>query len=203
MLKRAIACLACLACVVPLAASAGAPACPARYTFAWVPKGAQAPTSGSVRIADARTGRTVQVLDGVENYQGDENGLGTPDLSNDGCPDLVVSTDVAPIGNRSNAVYLYDRARGRFVFDAALSGIPDLAVDSRDPNCVTGDWKGGADDAGGERHCWRKGRLVKTNEYSVKPLYDKETGEFSCYEHVETTYAGGRKRVRRDCTKRF
>ena len=85
----------------------------------------------------------------------------------------------------------------------APSAIGSIGVDGRDPDCVTGDWKGGAEDVGGERDCWRKGRLVKTGAYSVRPLYDRETGEFSCYEHVDTTYAGGRKRVRRNCTKRF
>jgi hypothetical protein len=200
MLKRLIACLACM---VPLVASAGGKVCPATYTFAWEPQDAQKPNSGSVRVADARTGGTVQVLQDVQNYQGDDNGLQALDLNNDGCPDLVVTADVAPIGNRINTVYLYDRTRRRFVFDAALSEIPDLAVDSRDPNCLTGDWKGGADDVGGERYCWRKGRLVKSSDYSVKPLYDRKTGKFSCYEHVETTHAGGRKRVRKDCTKRF
>lgn len=196
ILKRLVVCAACL--VAPAAW-----ACDAHVRFAWVPQDANAPTSGSVHIIDARSGRTLQAIDGVGNYYGDDGGLAAQDLNNDGCPDLVVTSDVAPIGNTSNTVYLYDRARRRFVFDKALSDIGGLAPDHRDRNCVTGEWKGGAEDIGGARYCWRKGRLVLTREFSVTPLYDRETGEFSCYEHVDTTYAGGRKRVHRDCTKRF
>lgn len=199
-LKQAILLLACLVPAVTLAAGRS---CDAQVAFRWVPQDANAPSAGSVRVVDVRSARTVQVLDGVTNYRGDDGGLFAQDLNNDGCPDLVVTSDVAPIGNTSSMVYLYDRPSGRFVFNEALSAIGNINVDGRDPNCVTGDWKGGAEDVGGERHCWRKGRLVKTNEYSVKPLYDRETGEFSCYEHVDTTYAGGRKRVRRNCTKQF
>ena len=186
-----------------MAALAAGRRCNAQVAFRWVPQDASAPSAGSVRVVDVRAARTVQVLDGVTNYRGDDDGLFAQDLNNDGCPDLVVTSDVAPIGNTSSAVYLYDRASGRFVFNEALSAIGNINVDGRDPNCVTGDWTGGADNVGGERYCWRKGRLVKTNEYSVKPLYDTETGEFSCYEHVDTTYAGGKKRVRRNCTKQF
>ncbi len=215
MLKSLIVSLACLA---PMATWAAGSACDAPLAFRWVPEDAAAPSAGSVHVVDARSGharsgrarsgharlrRRVQVLDGLQNYQGDDNGLLARDLNNDGCPDLIVTTDVAPIGNTSSAVYLYDRVRRRLVFSEALSAIGNIAVDSRDPNCVTGDWKGGADNVGGERHCWRKGKLVKTNEYSVRALYDTETGEISCYEHVETTYAGGRKRVHKDCTKTF
>ena len=192
-----------LLCLVPVAALAAGPRCDAQLAFHWVPIEANAPTVGSVRVVDERSARTVQVLDGVTNYQGEDGGLFAQDLNNDGCPDLVVTSEVAPIGNTSSMVYLYDRASGRFVFDEALSAIGNINVDSRDRNCLTGDWKGGAEDVGGERYCWRKGKLIKTNEYSVRPLYDKATGKFSCYEHVVTTYAGGRKRVRRDCTKRF
>jgi hypothetical protein len=190
-------------CLVPLGAQAAGRRCDAQVTFHWVPQDANAPSVGSVRVVDVRSAKTVQVLGGVTNHQGEDGGLFAQDLNNDGCPDLVVPSDVAPIGNTSSTVYLYDRASGRFVFNEALSAIGNINVDGRDPNCVTGDWKGGAEDVGGERYCWRKGRLVKTNEYSVRPLYDKETGEFSCYEHIDTTYVGGRKRVRRDCTKRF
>ncbi|WP_322400283.1 XAC2610-related protein [Massilia luteola] len=200
MVKRVLAGLAGL---VPLAALAAGPACDAHAGFAWRPADAGAPASGSVHVVDTRTGRTVQVLDGVQNYYGNDDGLFAQDLNNDGCPDLVVTTEVAPIGNRTSTIYLYDRASGRFVFSEALSAIGDINVDSRDPNCLTGDWKGGADDVGGERYCWRKGKLVKTNDYSVRPMYDKKTGTFSCFEHSETTHAGGRKRERRDCTKRF
>jgi hypothetical protein len=199
-LKKAILLLVCL---VPVAALAAGRGCGAQVAFRWVPKDADAPSAGSVRVVDVRSARTVQVLDGVTNHYGDDGGLFAQDLNNDGCPDLVVTSDVAPIGNTSSTVYLYDRVRGRFVFDEALSAIGNIGVDGRDPNCVTGDWKGGAEDVGGERYCWRKGRLVKTSEYSVRPLYDRETGAFSCYEHIDTTYAGGRKRVRRHCTKRF
>jgi hypothetical protein len=196
-------CLATLACLVPLAAAAAGKTCDAHVAFRWVPKDAATPNTGSVRVVDKRSGRTVQVLDDVTNYYGDAGGLLARDLNNDGCPDLVVTTDVAGIGNTSSTVYLYDRARRQFVVHEALSAIGNLAVDSRDPNCVTGDWKGGADDVGGERHCWRHGRLVKTHEYSVKPRYDTETGTLSCYEHVDITYSGGRKHERRDCTDKF
>jgi hypothetical protein len=192
-----------LACLVPASALAAGKVCDAHVAFQWVPTDAQTPSAGSVHVVDARSGRTTQVLDGLQNWQGDANGLFARDLNNDGCPDLVVTTDVAPIGNTSSAVYLYDRTSRRFVFSEALSAIGNVNVDSRDPDCVTGDWKGGAEDVGGERYCWRKGKLVKTNEYGVRPLYDKETGEFSCYEHVETTYAGGRKREHWYCTLRF
>jgi hypothetical protein len=201
--KKALAVLACFAALVPIAASAAGKTCDARFEFRWAPQDANAPSTGRVDVVDTRSGRTVQVLDGLQNYQGDDNGLSAQDLNNDGCADLIVTVEVAGIGNTSSAVYLYDPVRRRFAFDEALSAIGNLARDSRDPNCVTGDWKGGAEDVGGERYCWRKGKLVKTHEYSVRPLYDRETGEFSCYEHVDTTYVDGRKRVRRNCTKTF
>ena len=167
-LKKAILLLVCL---VPVAALAAGRGCGAQVAFRWVPKDADAPSSGSVHVVDARSSRTVQVLDGVTNHYGDDGGLFARDLDNDGCPDLVVTSDVAPIGNTSSTVYLYDRVRGRFVFNEALSAIGNISVDGRDPGCVMGDWKGGAEDVGGERYCWRKGRLVKTNDGGRATVY--------------------------------
>lgn len=205
--------VAALLCGAPLAgrgaaASATAsatPYCGAPLRFAWVPAGAPGTQSGRVDVIDVRSGRTVQRIGGVENYNADQSdaGLDTVDLNNDGCADLVVTNSVAPIGNRSVTVYLYDRARRRFVANDALSALGDPTVDARDRNCVTGSWKGGAEDVYSSRHCWRDGRLVLVSEYSLSPLYHKETGEFACYEQVETTYAGKRKRVRRTCTKTY
>lgn len=196
--------LVALCCAVPCAGWAAAASCGAPVRFAWVPAAANA-QPGRVDVIDVRTGRTAQRIENVENYNADldEGGLEARDLNNDGCADLVVTNSVAPIGNRSVTVYLYDRARHRFVANEALSAIGDPSLDERDRNCVTGSWKGGAENAYGSRHCWRGGRLVLVSEYSLSPLYDKETGEFACYEQVETTYVGKKKRVRRTCTKTY
>jgi hypothetical protein len=193
-----------LCCGVPCAGWAAGASCGASVRFAWVPAAAGA-QSGRVDVVDVRSGRTVQRIDAGENYYaGDpDGGLAAQDLNNDGCADLVVTNGVAPIGNRSVTVYLYDRARHRFVANDALSAIGDPSVDDLDRNCVTGSWKGGAEDVYSSRHCWRGGRLVLVSEYSLSPLYDKETGEFACYEQVETTYVGKKKRVRRTCTKTY
>jgi len=201
--------VAALLCGVPLAAWAAGPACGAPVRFTWVPvAGEQAqpePRTGRVDIVDVRSGRVVQAIDSVANYYGDDadGSLGAVDLNNDGCPDLVVTSDVAPIGNRSVTVYLYDRMRHRFVYSEALSAIGDPSVDDRDRNCVTGSWKGGAENVYSSRHCWRGGRLVLVSDYSLTPLIDRKTGEFACYEQIETTYVGKRKRVRRTCTKTY
>ena len=202
MLRRAAVALACL---VPLAGWAAGASCGDPVRFAWVPAGAAQVQSGRVDVIDVRSGRTIQRIEAGENfYAGDaDGGLDARDLNNDGCPDLVVTNGVAAIGNRSVTVYLYDRKRRRFVANDALSAIGDPSVDDRDRNCVTGSWKGGAEDVYSSRHCWRGSRLVLVSDYSLSPLYDKETGEFACYEQVETTYAGKRKRVRRKCTKTY
>jgi len=206
MLRQAVAALAWL---MPAAAAVAAPAagaaCGVPVRFAWVPADAADPHVGRVDVIEARGGRVVQTIGGVENYYGDaeDGALAAQDLNNDGCPDLVVTSSVAAIGNRSATVYLYDRGRRRFVYHEGLSTIGDPTVDDRDPNCVTTSWKGGAEDSYSGRHCWRGGRLVLVSDYSLSPLYDKETGEFACYEQVETTYVGKRKRVRRKCTKTY
>lgn len=195
-----------LLCCCPLSAWAAAPACgpEARdgFTFEWVPKDPSDPTVGSVRIK-AASGQVVQVLDGLNNYWHDSDGLRTGrDYNNDGCPDLVVTDSMAAIGNESVAAFLYDPATGRFAYSEPLSVIGGLDLDPRDRNCVTGSWKGGAEDVFTDKHCWIKGKLVLKEEYSVSPLYNAE-GEFQCYEHVRTVYRDGRKRIRRDCTRKF
>lgn len=171
-------------------------------TFEWVPKDKAEPSVGSVRVKDA-SGKVVQVLDGLENYYHDTGALGTDvDFNNDGCPDLKVTNSVAGIGNESLSVFLYNRATRRFEPNQALSEIGGLDIDSRNRNCVTGFWKGGAADVHSERHCWHKGKLVKDQEWDVSPRYNGE-GEFQCYQHDETTYRGGKKHTHTDCTKEF
>ena len=182
----------------PWCGTSGSPA----YTFEWQPKNEAEPRLGSVRVRDA-AGRTVQVLDAIENYHASGDMLGTNrDFNGDRCPDLVVTNSVAGIGNESLSVFLYQPASRRFVFNEALSAIGGLDVDARDKRCVTGFWKGGAADVHTERHCWRKGKLVLVEAYDVSPRYN-EAGELQCYEHETATYHGGRKRVRRECTKEF
>jgi hypothetical protein len=171
--------------------------------FEWIPASKAEPRVGSVRIKD-ESGKTVQVLDAVENhYGGSELPLGRrDDFNNDGCPDLAVTNSIAGIGNESLTVFLYDPRAKRFEENEALSGIGGLNVDPHDRNCVNGEWKGGAEDVYTSRHCWRRGKLVPIKEYSVSPLYNRK-GELACYEHVETTYRGGRKRTRTRCTQKF
>jgi hypothetical protein len=170
------------------------------YSFEWLPDSEADTRVGSVRIKDA-AGAVVQVLDKLENYHASSEMLGTSrDFNGDGCADLVVTNSVAGIGNESLSVFLYQPQRGRFVLDEALSAIGGLDVDPRDKRCVTGFWKGGAADIHTERHCWRKGKLVMVQEYSVSPLYNEE-GALRCYEHVTIDYRGGKKRKRRECTK--
>lgn len=172
------------------------------YTFEWVPENEAELKLGSIRIRDA-TGRTVQMLEKLENYYADSEQFATyRDFNNDRCPDLVVTNSVAGIGNESLSVFLYQPASRQFVFNAALSNIGGLDVDPRDKRCVTGFWKGGADDIHTEQHCWRKGKLVLVEEYAVSPRYNAES-KLECYEHVTVTYRAGKKRQRRDCTEEF
>jgi len=172
------------------------------YSFEWVANSEVEDNTGSVRVKDA-SGKTVQVLANLENYYGSSDGLDARrDFNNDGCPDLVVTHSKAGIGNESARVFLYSRSRQRFEANEALSNIGGLDLDPRDRNCVTGSWKGGAQDINWEQHCWNKGKLVLMREGSVSPMYDEE-GTFQCYEHVETTYRNGKKHTRTDCTQEF
>lgn len=197
---------AAMLCCLATQAWAADPRCRAgavpAFTFEWVARDKAEPSVGSVRVRDA-AGKVVQVLDGLENYGADSDALGTGrDFNNDGCPDLVVTASVAAIGNESAAAFLYNPATRRFERNQALSDIGGLDLDPRDPNCVTGFWKGGADDMVSSRYCWRKGKLVMESQSGVSPRYDGE-GTFQCYEHVETIYRGGKKRTHTDCTKDF
>lgn len=201
--KFAVALLCCWCLSAAAADSWCRPGGASALRFEWVPGGGPEPGVGSVRIKD-RSGKTVQVLDGVENYYYRDSDAfrSSADFNNDGCPDLAVTRSKAAIGNESATVFLYRPATKRFVLNKVLSGIGGLNVDGRDRNCVTGEWKGGAEDVYTTRHCWRKGKLVPTNEHSVSPLYNRE-GMLDCYEHVVTDYRGGRKRTRTSCTKEF
>ena len=196
-------CIALLS-ALPCAGRAAGASCGAPERFAWVAADAAGARSGRLDVVELRSGRTVQRIEVPENYfagQAD-GGVESLDLNNDGCADLIVTRDMAAIGNRMVTVYLYDRARRRFVPNKALSDIGDPTLDERDPNCVIGLWRGGAEDFYSSRHCWRGGRLVLVSDYSQTPLYDKASNEFACYEVVETTYTGKRKHERRRCTKR-
>lgn len=201
-LRHAVAALFCLA---PLAGWAANPACGVPVRFAWSQTDAADPHMGRIDVLEKRGGQVVQTIAGVENYYGDvEDGmLATQDLNNDGCPDLVVTSSVAAIGNRSVTVYLYDRRRRQFVYHEGLSAIGDPAVDSREPACVIGSWKSGAVDMGSSRHCWRKGRLVLVSEYSLSARYNEAADGVACYAQKETTWVKGRKRVREWCSKTF
>lgn len=193
-------------CCWTMSACAADPWCSAgaqpALSFEWLPKDKAEPSLGSVRIRDAN-GRIVQVLENVENYREDSASLGTgTDFNNDGCPDLVVTSSMAAIGNESVTAFLYNPRTRRFELSEALSAVGGLQLDSRDRNCVTGDWKGGAQDVYSQRLCWSKGKLVLESEYDVSPRYNKE-GEFQCFLHTETVYRGGKKRERTKCTKEF
>ncbi|MBP1204781.1 hypothetical protein JOD97_002823 [Duganella sp. 1411] len=168
--------------------------------FKWLPKGGVESQAGSVQIEDIKNGKIIQVLDNVENYRADSESLTSRDFDNDGCGDLVVTSAVAAIGNETSSVFLYDRTRRRFVFNKQLSDIGGIDIDPRNPNCVTGSWKGGADDMYAATHCWRKGKLVLQNEYSQTTRLDEE-GNVACYEKIETTYVRGQKKIRKRCTK--
>lgn len=171
-------------------------------TFVWVPKDKAAPSIGSVRIKDA-SGKIVQVLDNVTNEYGNSESLRSDrDFNHDGCPDLVVTADMAAIGNESVQAFLYDPRTKRFSLHAALSGLGGLDLDPENKHCVTSTWKGGAEDLYWAQHCWNKGKLIIQREYDVSPRYNTE-GEFQCYLHVTTDYRGGKKRERTDCTKKF
>lgn len=193
-------------CCAPLPAMAADPWCSVRgkpaLTFAWQPANQAEPSVGRVLVRDA-AGKTVQVLDKLENYGGSSDSLRTEaDFNNDGCRDLVVTNSVAGIGNETISVFLYQPGKRRFVLNEALSEIGGLELASDDRNCVTGSWKGGAMDMYTSRQCWVKGRLVMKSEYQVSARY-KEDGEVQCYEHVETAYRGGRKHTKTSCTQEF
>ncbi|KQQ96922.1 FG-GAP repeat protein [Massilia sp. Leaf139] len=199
-----------LLCCASLPAWAADPWCSARgkpaLTFEWVPKDQADPKLGSVRIKDV-SGKTVQVIDEMENYYGDsesdsESFDTRTDFNNDGCPDLVVTGSIAGIGNESQVVFLYERRTRRFAANEALSNIGGLELDPKDRNCVGGSWKSGADSVYTSRHCWKNGKLVMTNEYRMSPRLSP-AGEFACYEHVETEYRDGRKRTKTSCTKTY
>lgn len=193
-------------CCCALPAMAADPWCSARdkpaLTFVWQPANKAEPSVGRVLVKDA-SGKTVQVLDKLENYFASSESLrsGT-DFNNDGCRDLVVTNSVAGIGNESSSVFLYQPTTKRFVLSEALSEIGGLELDRDDKNCVTSFWKGGAADMYFARHCWNNGKLLIQRESQVSPRY-KEDGEVQCYEHVETTYRGGKKRTKTDCTQEF
>jgi len=202
---RRVAVLAMLCCC-SLPAMAADPWCSVRdkpaLTFAWQPANKAEPSVGRVFVKDA-SGKTVQVLDKLENYDGSSESLRTgTDFNNDGCPDLVVTNSVAGIGNETLSVFLYQPGKRQFVLNQALSEIGGLQLDSDDKNCVTGSWKGGAVDMYTARHCWNKGKLVIRGEYQVSARY-KEDGEVQCYQHVETEYRNGRKRTKTSCTQEF
>ena len=171
-------------------------------TFAWQPKNQADPTLGSVQVKDA-SGTIVQVIENLENYHGDSELLRTStDLNNDGCADLVVTYDLAAIGNESAKAFLYNPNTRQFDFSKALSDIGGLDLDPLDKRCVTGTWKGGEADMVSTRHCWSKGKLLIDSEHDVSARYNRE-GEFQCYLHVETHYRGGKKRKRTSCTQTF
>ena len=171
------------------------------WRFTWVANGATEPNVGSILVKDA-TGKTIQVLKNVGNYREDENAVGVHDFNNDGCGDLIITTDIAGIGNESNEVFLYQRATRRFVAHEALSGIGGVYIDTEDKNCVLGSWKNGAEHVYTSRHCWRKGKLELKSEYEVKPLING-AGELKCYKETKTSYRGGRKSVRTSCTDKL
>lgn len=173
----------------------------AALRFEWLPQAADG-ALGSVRIVRADSGKTLQVIEHVENYRADGESLDTRDFNNDGCGDLAVLAHMAGIGNASSTVYLYDRKRRQFVENAALSNIGGLELDERDRNCVNGGWKTGADRVQTERHCWSGGKLVLKGRYSMAPRIGDD-GEFECYEHVETEYIRGRAKTRKTCTKKY
>lgn len=170
------------------------------FSFEWAPQDSAQPSLGSVHIKSTSTGKTIQVLDDVENYHANGDAFRYRDWNNDGCGDLLVVSSVAGIGNESNAIYLYNPKRRRFVLNKALSEIGGLDMDQRDKNCVTGFWKGGAANFYTSKHCWRNGKLVIRNEYTVGPLIDAD-GNLKCYRHVTTEYRGGKKKVKKSCTK--
>ena len=172
------------------------------FKFEWVPKDEKDSQFGSVKVEDALTGETLQVLENVDNYYGNGNSLSIKDLNNDGCGDLVVLSSVAGIGNETSTVFLYDRESKRFIYSDVLSEIGGLDIDSRNKNCVVSFWKGGAEDIYTAQYCWSKGKLLKKNEYSVSPIFG-EDGAVKCYEHVETTYMGDKKKTKKTCTKEF
>ena len=109
---------------------------------------------------------------------------------------------MAGIGNETSTVFLYDRESKRFIYSDVLSEIGGLDIDSRNKNCVVSFWKGGAEDIYTAQYCWSKGKLLKKNEYSVSPIFG-EDGAVKCYEHVETTYMGDKKKTKKTCTKEF
>jgi hypothetical protein len=168
--------------------------------FKWLPNGDGESQVGSVQVEDIKTGKIIQVLDNVENYRADSESLYSRDFNHDGCGDLAVTSAVAAIGNENSSIFLYDRARRRFVFNQVLSDIGGIDIDPRNPNCVTGSWKGGAENMYAATHCWQKGKLVLQSEYSLAALVDEE-GNLACYEKIDTTYVNGRKKVRKRCTK--
>lgn len=172
------------------------------FSFAWTPVSKKDAQHGRVHITEAATGKTIQVLDDVENYYASDDAFGVGDLNHDGCPDLTIVSSVAAIGNESSTAYLYDSASRTFVLNAALSDIGGLSPDPRDGNCVLGSWKGGAEDFYGSRSCWVKGKLVLQSESSVTPLVGQD-GQLKCYQHIETKYRAGKKTRRKTCTKQL
>lgn len=167
-------------------------------SFEWIPTDKAEPRIGDIRIQHVASGRTLQVIRNVENYSDDSNSFRYRDLNNDRCRDMLVTSSVGGIGNESMTVFLYDRRRKRFVLSKALSEIGGLDVDRLDKNCVTGFWKGGAADFYTSKHCWRDGKLVIKREYSVSPVV---TAGRQCYLHTTTEYHGGKKSVKKSCTK--
>ena len=171
-------------------------------SFEWVSTDKAEPSKGNVIIKDA-SGKIVQVLRDVTNRHANSELLDTyRDFNNDGCPDLVVSVDMAAIGNESVEAFLYDPKTRQFAFNEALSGLGGLDLDPKDKNCVGSYWKGGAEDMYYARHCWKGDKLVMQSEYNVSPRYNTE-GEFQCFLHVTTTYRDGKKRTNTKCTKKF
>lgn len=168
----------------------------------WLPLDEADPHLGSLSVRDAADGRIVQVLEGLENYSGSLDAVEIADMDNDGCPDLAVLAQVAAIGNRSRAFFLYDRSRRRFAWSGELSGIGGLEVDPTDRNCLIAQWKGGAATIHTARYCWEGGRLALRHEYSVSPMVD-EAGEMACYQHVESFHEAGGTRTETSCTAEF
>lgn len=197
--KRLSIAMLCCWCMSAWAANPWcSPAGTSALTFEWVPKDKAEPSIGSVRIRDA-SGKIVQVLDNLTNEYGNSESLRSDrDFNRDGCPDLIVTADMAAIGNESVDAFLYDSRKKRFILHKGLSALGGLDLDPENQNCVTSTWKGGAADIYWAQHCWNKGKLVIQREYDVSPMYNTE-GEFQCYQHIATDYRGGKKRERTDC----
>lgn len=94
-----------------------------------------APHAVAIEIIDRKSGVRTQVIrdfDSDPGFAAPADALRVVDANFDGYPDISIFGMSGGAGpNSTENFFLFDAARRRFVFDETLSGLPQIAIDSR------------------------------------------------------------------------